>query len=95
MKVKALWIAGLMLAATAGQVEAAFVTYDANAAFVANEAGSESNPFGPFSVGYSSTLGGFTAATAAYHTNNWGGFDPAFQGWANLIGQRQFVVLGC
>ena len=59
------------------------IIYDANAAFVANEVGSGVNPFGPFSAGYfdETVLGGFTAFTAADHTDSWAG-NPDIQGWS-------------
>lgn len=46
-------------------------TYDANAAFIANELGvNETNSsFGPFSVGYGLNFGDFTAFGAAEHDN--------------------------
>jgi hypothetical protein len=62
-------------------VARASIVYDANASFVANETGGgDTNPFGPFSAGHSPTVGGFTAFTAAEHTNSWAG-DPDLQGW--------------
>ncbi|MGC6444300.1 MAG: PEP-CTERM sorting domain-containing protein [Rubripirellula sp.] len=70
------------LALTSGTVSAGIVTYDANAAFVANELGvTETNPsFGPFKVGYSGTNGVFTEFNASDHTNNWLG-NTAMQGF--------------
>ncbi len=61
----------------------ATTVFDANAAFVANEVpdGSPTNPFGPFSVGHSPTLGGFTAFTAGQHTDNFVGANPSIQGY--------------
>ncbi len=83
MKVTVLWIAGLILAMTAGQVQASFITYDANSAFLANEASVESNPFGPFSAGHFDDAfpGSFTPFAAAEHTNNWVG-ESGLQGWS-------------
>ena len=50
------------LALTSGTVSAGIVTYDANAAFVANELGvtETDSSFGPFKVGYSGTNGVIT-----------------------------------
>ncbi len=58
------------------------VIYNANQAFVANELGAETNPFGPFSAGHfdEATPGGFTPFTAAEHTNSWNG-RPEIQGY--------------
>ena len=71
--------AALLLAAQAvlvKPVSAALITYNANSAFSAMEAGSVpgTNPFLPFSVGYAnealSLPGSFVAFTAAEHTNS-------------------------
>jgi hypothetical protein len=73
-------IAALVVLHGIGLAQASIV-YDANASFVANETGGgDTNPFGPFSAGHSDMVGGFTAFTAAEHTNSWAG-DSDLQGW--------------
>jgi hypothetical protein len=69
-----------LFAATAASAVSVF---NANSAFVANEVpdGANTNPFGPFAVGHSTTPGGFIPFTAGQHTDNFIGANPSVEGY--------------
>ena len=74
--------AGMLIASWALTGKSIAQTYDANAAFKANELGiNESNSsFGPFSVGYGLNFGDFTAFATGDHNNAFAG-SPDTQGF--------------
>ena len=74
--------AGILIASWALTGKSIAQTYDANAAFKANELGiNESNSsFGPFSVGYGLNFGDFTAFATGDHNNAFAG-SPDTQGF--------------
>jgi hypothetical protein len=76
-------VACLVLSLAGSNSAVAAWVYNANSEFKAFELANTGNVVAPsfsnFTVGYSQTLGGFTAFAADNHTDNW--YNPSLQGW--------------